>query len=312
MRVVVTGALGHVGSRLIRELPQELPACREAVLVDDLSTQRYASLFGLPAGVRYRFVEADVCLADLRALFEGAESVIHLAALTDAASSFERRQRVFEVNFDATRRVAEACAEVGAGLLFPSTTSVYGTQEGSVDESCPRPELCPQSPYAEAKLAAEQWLSGLAATGGLRHVTLRLGTIFGVSPGMRFHTAVNRFAWQAVLGQPLSVWRTALDQARPYLDLHDAVRAFAFFARERRLDGETYNVVTSNATVREIVEALRALVPKLDVELVDSRIMNQLSYRVSDAKLRSLRFEPRGDLARGLAETIDLLRGLRA
>jgi nucleoside-diphosphate-sugar epimerase len=312
MRLVVTGALGHIGSKLVRELPRELAGCDEIVLVDDLSTQRYASLFDLPAGTRYRFFEADVASADLRGICDGAAAVVHLAAITDAASSFDQRERVMAVNFQAVQRVAETCAAVGAPLVFPSTTSVYGTQAEQVDEACREDELRPQSPYAEAKLAAERWLSEFAGGAALRHVTLRLGTIFGVSPGMRFHTAVNRFAWQAVLGQPLSVWRTALDQARPYLDLDDAIRGVAFFLRSGRFDGETYNVLTLNATVREILDALRAHVPDLKVELVESRIMNQLSYRVSDAKLRSLRFEPRGDLGRALGQTVDLLRGVRA
>ncbi len=312
MKLVVTGALGHIGSRLVRELPRELPDCGEIVLIDDLSTQRYASLFELPAGVRYRFLEADVASADLRPVIDGASAVLHLAAITDANASFEQRERVMAVNFEAVKRVAEACAAVGAALIFPSTTSVYGSQAEQVDEACGEDELRPQSPYAEAKLAAERWLSEYAGAARLRYVTLRFGTIFGVSPGMRFHTAVNRFAWQAVLGQPLSVWRTALDQARPYLDLDDAIRAVAFLLRAQRFDGEIYNVVTLNATVREIVDALRAHVPDLKVELVESRIMNQLSYRVSDARLRSLRFEPRGDLGRALGQTVDLLRGVRA
>lgn len=312
MKLVVTGALGHIGSKLVRELPRAVAGCREIVLVDDLSTQRYASLFGLPAGVRYRFVEGDVSKLELRELCDGAAAVVHLAAITDANASFEQRERVMAVNFGAVKRVAEACAAVGAPLVFPSTTSVYGSQAAQVDEACGEADLRPQSPYAEAKLAAERWLAEFAGGGRLRHVTLRFGTIFGVSPGMRFHTAVNRFAWQAVLGQPLSVWRTALDQARPYLDLDDAIRAVAFFLRSQRFDGEIYNVLTLNATVREIVDALRAHVPDLKLELVESRIMNQLSYRVSDAKLRSLRFEPRGDLGRALGETLDLLRGVRA
>src|ERR1700704_5984440 len=63
---------------------------------------------------------------------------------------------------------------------------------------------------------------------GLRCVIFRFGTIAGASIGMRFHTAVNKFAWQACLGIPITVWRTALHQKRPYLSLRDAVRALAF------------------------------------------------------------------------------------
>ena len=54
---------------------------------------------------------------------------------------------------------------------------------------------------------------------GLKGVSCRFGTIFGASPGMRFHTAVNKFCWQAVMGQPITVWSTAYDQKRPYLEV---------------------------------------------------------------------------------------------
>ena len=201
-KIVVTGALGHIGSAFIHSVVAEDDF--EVTLIDDMSAQRYCSLFNLPLGGKFKFVEADVCTADLDELLKGADTVIHLAAITDAASSFDRKDEVERVNFDATVRVANACLKIGASLIFPSTTSVYGVQESLVDESCTPEQLKPQSPYAEAKLKSEQWL---ASCDGLKYVVLRLGTIFGVSPGMRFHTAVNKFIWQACMGQPLTVWR---------------------------------------------------------------------------------------------------------
>lgn len=309
MKITVTGALGHIGSRVIRDLPAQFPGC-EIVMVDDLSTQRYVSLFDLPEGATYRLIEADVRVARLEELFEGSSAVLHLAALTDAASSFERAAEVEEVNFEATVRVAKACASVGAPLIFLSTTSVYGTQNEVVDEDCGDDELQPQSPYATAKLRAERAVAELAAAEGLRFVTCRFGTIFGVSPGIRFHTAVNKFVWQACRAIPITVWRSALDQRRPYLDVLDASRAIALILEAGIFDRRVYNVLTLNATVSEIVEAIRAYVPDLQVELVDNRIMNQLSYTVSDARFRARGFEVQGDLRRGIADTVSLLRGL--
>jgi UDP-glucose 4-epimerase len=304
MKIVVTGALGHIGSRLIRELPGH-----DLVLLDDLSTQRFSSLFNLPASSRYTFHEVDIRTVALEPFFDGADAVIHLAALTDAASSFGRAEQVEEVNFGATVRVAEACAVTGAPLVFLSTTSVYGTQNEVVDEDCAESELQPQSPYAVSKLRAE---NALAEMPGLRFVACRFGTIFGVSPGMRFHTAVNKFVWQACQGIPITVWSSALDQRRPYLDLADGVAAIAFILERNLFDRRVYNVLTLNATVREIVDAIREQVPDLQVKLVDSPIMNQLSYNVSDTRFRSLGFDVRGDLRRGIAETVALLRNMRS
>ena len=306
-KIVVTGALGHIGSAFIHSLkPGEFG---EVVLIDDMSAQRYCSLFNLPAGVKFRFVEADVDKADLESLFAGADVVIHLAAITDAASSFDRAEEVERINLGATRKVADACRAVGAKLIFPSTTSVYGVQEGLVDETCPIEQLKPQSPYADAKLKSEQFL---AAANGPDFVVIRMGTIFGISPGMRFHTAVNKFIWQACLGQPLTVWRTALDQKRPYLAVSDAVRALRFIIERDLFDRGIYNIVTVNATVRDIVDQIRHSIPAVEVKLVDAAIMNQLSYEVSSEKMRRLGLTYKGDLAADIGAAVAQLVNVSA
>jgi nucleoside-diphosphate-sugar epimerase len=308
MKLVITGALGHIGSGLIHALaPRE---AGEVVLVDNLSTQRYCSLFDLPSGINWRFVEADVTTAELEDLFVGASVVIHLAAITNAAESFDIAEEVERVNYSGTQRVALAAAHVGVPLIFPSSTSVYGVSKGIVDETCPAEQLQPQSPYAKSKLDAERFIGGLGETSGLRFFIARFGTIYGASIGMRFHTAVNKFIWQACVGKPLTVWRTALDQKRPYLDLHDAVRALKFVVEQRLFDNQIYNVLTDNFTVRDIVDAIREHVPDLEVKLVDSRIMNQLSYEVDRAKFESRGFRFEGDFRRGIGDSIEQLKGL--
>jgi len=299
--------LGHIGSRLVRDLPAEFPGV-EIVMVDNMLTQRYASLFHLrEAGGRYRFVEGDVLKLPLAPLLEGASAVVHLAAITDAASTFDKKELVEQVNHHGTEVVAEACVKAGVPLLALSTTSVYGTQAALVDESCSEAELKPQSPYAESKLKMEKMLAELRRRAGLRYVVCRFGTIFGMSPGMRFHTAVNKFIWQACLGQPITVWRTALHQHRPYLELGDGCRAIAHIIRRDLFAGEIYNVLTLNATVHQIVEAVRSRRPDLQVQLVDSPIMNQLSYKVGCDKFARTGFQPTGDLLLSVQEAMDLV-----
>jgi UDP-glucose 4-epimerase len=309
LRIAITGALGHIGSRFIHSLrPGEFD---DVLLVDNLTTQRFASLFGLPKHVPFRFVEADVLDADLAELFAGIDVVVHLAAITNAAGSFEIQEEVERVNHVGTERVALACAQAKSRLVFLSTTSVYGTSQEVVDEDCAESELKPQSPYAVSKLRAEKRLAELASEHGLRFVACRFGTIYGTSIGMRFHTAVNKFVWQACLGLPITVWRTALDQKRPYLELGDAVRALRFVIERDLFDGRVYNVLTDNATVGSVVAVIRKYVPDLRVELVDSAIMNQLSYTVSAARFGALGFEFQGDLDAGIRSTVELLRGTR-
>lgn len=304
--ILVTGALGHIGSKLIREFSPEL--VEKVVIIDNLSTQRYPSLFNLPTTIRYEFHEDDIRTADFSKYLDGVRAVIHLAAITDAPSSKDRPEETFDVNLKGTQRLTDACLAANVPIFYPSTTSVYGSQENLVDETCE--ELKPQSPYAESKLQAEEYIRSLKSK-GLRFVICRLGTIFGYSIGMRFHTAVNKFTWQAVNGQSLSVWKTAWQQKRPYLDLMDCVRAINFILERDLFDGETYNVLTKNFTVEDIVGAIKEFIPSLKIAYVDSPIMNQLSYDVSDAKFRALGFTPGGNLSRGIKETINYLSGIR-
>ena len=306
MKIVVTGALGHIGSALIRQLPMHFPGA-EIVMIDNMMTQRYASLFNLPAVGHYRFIEADVRTVDLRPLIEGAHAVVHLAAITDAAGTFDRAAALEANNFEATKTIATACRDAGARLIHLSSTSVYGTQNTLVSEDCAPEELKPQSSYAATKLKEEALVQSFAKGQGLRAIVFRFGTIFGASVGMRYHTAVNKFCWQAVMKQPLSIWNSAYDQKRPYLDLFDAIRAIVFIVKADLFDGRVYNVLTLNATVRDIVECIREFVPHLQLSFVNSPIMNQLSYEVSCERFLDRGFTFAGDIQRGIGETVALL-----
>lgn len=306
MNLLITGALGHIGSRLIREIPAGM--FERVLLLDNLSTQRYGALFNLPDDMPFQFFEDDILEANLEEYFAGVDVVIHLAAATNAEDSLTNPEKAERTNVRGTERVARACIACRSKLVFVSTTSVYGVQGDAVDETLPREQLRPQSPYAENKLKAEILLQGMGVCEHLEFVTCRFGTLFGVSPGMRFHTAVNKFCWQAVMGQPLTVWRTALNQQRPYLDIRDAVEALKFIVGRKLFDGRTYNIVTKNATVKMLLDIIALHIPDMATRYVDTPIMNQLSYAVTTERFRSLGFEFRGSLEQGIADTIELLR----
>jgi nucleoside-diphosphate-sugar epimerase len=310
MNIVVTGGLGHIGSKLIRTLERE-PEVTNILVFDSFLTQRFTSLFDLGKNSKVRFFECDVKNISKKELeiFGQITAVIHLAAMTDASGTLDKRNELFENNLGSTKHIVELCKETGTPLIFPSSTSVYGSQSELVDET--NGELKPQSPYAECKLQEEKLVLD-AFEGGLRGAVLRLGTIHGVSSGMRFHTAVNKFCFQASLGLPLTVWKTALHQRRPYLSLDDAISCFLFLIKKNELDGNLFNVVTANYSVSDIIDAInRCMERECVLDFVESKIMNQLSYEVSNRKIIGLGFKFTGSLNRDVQETMDLLSGLR-
>ena len=305
MKVLVTGGLGHIGSNLIRLLK----GC-DLIVVDDFMTQRYASLFNLSPETKIDFFEKNVQSISAEWLLEVGpiDLIIHLSATTDAAGNAQNREALFENNLNGTKHIAKLALSLGIKFIFPSSTSVYGSQSDLVDETCT--ELLPQSPYAESKLAEENLLQQLSEE-GLRVAILRFGTIHGASAGMRFHTAVNRFIFQSKLGIPLTVWRTALDQKRPYLSLLDCIAAVQHVMDRDLFDGEVYNIVTQNWTVREIIENIELVSGvKAQISFVDVAIMNQLSYEVSSLKFQETGFVFHGDLRQDIEDTLVLLSGI--
>lgn len=302
MKVVITGALGHIGSALIRNADL-LAVADELVLIDDLSTQRYTSLFSLPKAAKFHFLQGDIAARLTDEVLEGADAVIHLAGIIDPVGSVSDPGALFGSNLRITQRAVDQCAARGVPMIFVSSTSVYTPSTDSVDESST--ELSPASPYAQCKLQEESYV--LEHLGVGQSMVFRFGTIFGTSPGMRFHTAVNKFCWQAATGVPIEVWATAMNQTRPYLAVDDAAAALSRAAIERILPGRIINAVTCDVTVEDVLDAIRACGRSPQVELIDSSIMNSLSFSAQTDAAQALGFSFPGDLQTGVRETMALL-----
>jgi nucleoside-diphosphate-sugar epimerase len=309
VRVIISGALGYVGSRLIRSAwPRPV---EQLVLIDNLSTHGQASLFDLDPAVPVTFIQGDVRSLDLEPVIGRGDVVLHLAAITGSEARDGDPAFVDEVNVAAAGRVAHVCAERQARLLLMSSTSVYGCVDGAVDESTDLNLAPPETHYAATKLRAEQLIASIAAQPPLRYVVARCGTIFGPSAGMRFHTAISKFCWQAAMGEPLTVWPAAMQQRRPYLDIDDAIRAIHFLIDRDMFDRRTFNVVTSTATVRDVVGCIKEVVPEVRVSTVESPAGTARSQIVSCARLEAEGFDFRGDLRDGIHRTLTLLNGLQ-
>ncbi|PIN90867.1 nucleoside-diphosphate sugar epimerase [Candidatus Pacearchaeota archaeon CG10_big_fil_rev_8_21_14_0_10_34_76] len=309
MKVLVTGGLGHIGSKLIREYAKRDDVELVRVL-DNFFVQRYCSLFDLPLNKKYEFIGGDIKnKEDVEKAVKDIDLVVHLAAITDAPSTINNEEETFRVNLEGTKNVLEASAKAGVKrFLFPSTTSVYGEAEGVVDEKTI--DLKPASPYAKAKLEAESFVKNAYKELGIETIVLRKGTIFGTSIGMRFHTAVNKFCYLAAMNKPLTVWDSALESKRPYLSLDDDIKALQFFEKNGS-PGELYNVLTKNYTMHEIIDAIKKHAPETNITITKSPILNQKPYHVDDRKIKELGFVPEGNLDEDIGKTLRLFKAIQ-
>ena len=312
LKFLVTGGLGHIGSKLIREYAKrdDIELIR---IFDNISTQRFPSLFDLPkTHVKFEFIEGDILdITKLKEVMKNIDIVVHLASVTDAPSTINNSEITQKSIFEGTWNVVNASIHANVRrFLYPSTTSVYGEADGIVDENSSEEIYKPASPYAEAKRKTEKLLQKITKETGFPIIILRKGTIFGTSIGMRFHTAINKFCYLAAMNKPLTVWDSALNSKRPYLGLNDCIKAYKFF-ETRGSPGEIYNVITKNFEMREIIDAIRNVKPDVKIEITKSPLLNQKPYHVGDNKIRGLGFAPEDDIAQNIKETIELFSSIK-
>jgi UDP-glucose 4-epimerase len=308
MVVLVTGGSGYIGSLLIRVLPFERGFEGEVVrILDNMAGDKYFSLFDLPEGARYEFLLGDLTKPeDLRRALVDVDLVFDLAGITSVPLSYKMSEETKRVNVEGARNLLEVAVSSGVRkVVYASSAAVYGDVNGLVDESHP---CRPASPYAESKLLAEQLYLEAHRERGLGVAVLRFGTVYGYAPGMRFDTVVNRFAFLAAVGSPLTVWRGAESALRPYLYVGDAVSALILAARREEANGGVFNVVTENAALSDVIAAVKEVVPDCVVQYVEPPYQQQVSYGLVDSRIRSLGYEPRGSLRLGVREVIEKFR----
>ena len=100
----------------------------------------------------------------------------------------------------------------------------------------------------------------------MKYVTFRFGTISGKSKGMRFHTAVNKFCLDVSLNQPITVYKTALFQYRPYLSLKDAFKLFKFTIEKDLFKNDIFNALSENCTVSQIIGKIKRFKKRVKVK----------------------------------------------
>jgi len=249
VRVLVTGGLGYLGSVLVAKLIER------GYKVKVLDLMLYGNHLAKKDG-GFELIKGN--LRDdkiLQRAMDGVEAVIHLAGIIGDAAANLDMELTIDVNYLATVRLADLCSKRDVKLIFSSTCSVYGTQPNQLITE--KSKTAPLSLYAFSKLLSEEAIRRRCK----RYVIFRLGTMFGLSPRMRFDLVVNRFIAQAIQDGEIRVYGG--EQYRPFVHLQDVSEYFV-----KALDGDvsgTYNIGGNNYRIIEVAELLRK---KLGCEVV--------------------------------------------
>jgi nucleoside-diphosphate-sugar epimerase len=305
--VLVLGGAGYLGSVMVGQL------LRRGFKVRVLDTCLFGSrsLNSFLPHPNFRLDQADVRdINAVRCSMKGCDAVIHLAAIVGDAACEEQKALALEVNCTATPLLANAARDCGVQrLIFASSCSVYGASDSCLDESSP---LNPLSLYARTKRDSETVLL-TAEAADFAPTALRLGTLFGLSPRMRFDLIVNLFVNQAVSSGRVTVWNG--EQWRPFLHVHDAARAFVscLDATPAAVSGQIFNVGSPalNCQIRALGEEVARLVPNTRLYTIASD--DRRNYRVSFDKIQGvLGFQCKRNLAFGIGEIYASVRSSTA
>lgn len=303
--IIITGGLGHIGSYLIKKVLRNIKNSN-LIIIDNVSSQKLFSLFSLKTNKnKISFYDIDLTRGKISKIVGKADIIIHLAAKTDAEKSVGNEKLYLKNNLLSTKKVVQYAKKYKVPLIFPSSTSVYGKmKDNDTLEEYQTNKLFPQSPYAKIKLKEEKIIKANLKSG--KYAIIRLGTIVGVSSGMRFHTAVNKFCYQASLNKEITIWKSAYEQVRPYATVDDFCKVIIYFIKNlNKVENDIFNLVSKNLSVKQIINFIREK-KKVRIKFVKSKIMNQLSYNVSNEKIKKLGFKPSNQIRKEIFKTLKL------
>lgn len=304
---LITGGSGYIGSLLAGELRGNGHDVR--VLDSLLHGQEDIAAEQEQAGIEV--IRGDVRDADARArALEGADAVVHLAAIVGDPACARDPEVSDEVNVQATERLVADASEAGVKrLVFASTCSNYGRMADPTVPITEEGELRPVSLYAEQKVGMEKLILGGGSSDGLSPTCLRFATVYGVGRRMRFDLTVNEFTRELWADRELEVFGEQF--WRPYIHVRDAGRAVrtVIEAPLERVANRVFNAGRSGENYRklDLVEEIGKQIDRGKVSYV-RKDEDPRDYKVSFDKIRAeLGFETLMTVPDGIAEIIAAL-----
>jgi UDP-glucose 4-epimerase len=307
MDLLVTGGCGYIGSALVPLLAADDQVGRVVVL-DDLSTGSSRTLMGCVEGCEFR--QGDVReYGDVESAVRDVDGIIHLAAITGADSTHDRREETYATNLEGTRNVLTAAGKVGVErVVLASSCNIYGRATSTDIDETTTPD--PINPYAETKWEAEKLLAEYADEHGMDGTALRLSTVYGDAPGIRFNLVVNQFVFRALTGRPLTVYGDGSNW-RPFIHVRDAARAYRAAALEpEHWSKPVYNVGANaeNYRIADVATLISEEIDAVDVTYLEDEHPGP-SYHVNFDRVDETGFAPEYSLREGVRDLARRFRG---
>lgn len=283
-KVAVIGAAGYIGSILCRMLLEKGYAVRgldRFMFGDD-------SISEITNHPNFEIVRGDMRNLDVLVdVAFGVDAVINLAAIVgDPACDLDTNHTIM-INYFSAKAAADAARHLKVDrYLFASTAAVYGASTGNerLTEDAPK---APVSLYAETKLKSEAGILSLMDE-NFSPCIFRLGTVYGLSPRMRFDLVVNLFALHAFTKKKITVFGGT--QWRPYVHCYDIARAMvmALEAPKAKIHGQIFNLGSNDLNLRviDLANKVAAIIPGTEV-VHQAEAADQRDYNVSFDKIRN-------------------------